>query len=696
MEKYFLFRKSLVALLWISLGLLPRVASAQDIKIGSSTIDISKDYPDLLGDGKVSYSSVDKVLLLKDAKIQGEVVVNKVKGLTIKVEGESQIKSSKTALSLMGGSEVVLTGAHLEIVGNNNAVLVDMQGKLLLKEVTLIAQGSKAGMAGSMGFMGETIEIENSNVTVEGTAYYALGDLQTFTTKDVTITEPEGGVWNPANSRYCDSNGKVAKKVVMKAENQGTQADAKISFGQQVVDLTQSSNDLLGDGKVQYNKEEKQFTLQGYSATTPITIEEARGFSFVLRGNNFIETPHSALIIDKNSDITISGEGDLTTVSQTAAAIYIDNFSRLSFADTKISVKGEIGIGGPTGKEKGSIVIDSAQLTIMAEDFALGNLASFSLLHAKIAQPLEAYWNHEKCQLVDTNGEAVKHLVIETRSDNEGKNLGMLAIGSVYLDLNKSNKDVLGNGQVSYDAERRTLTLNHATIEAEQNALYMQEAGDLTINVVGDCSILSRKKSAIMLFCDSHLTITGSGKLSIQSPENCGIYLLYSNLLTIENADVKINGRWAIAGINGQSGEKVELINTRLYANGWQTGISSLAEITLQDTELVSPKGALWDDAERSYMYQGERVKELTFKRKDDPNTATEDISIEQIVTLTGSSIQVQGQVGDVVRLYNSEGRLLQGATITGSDPLFIDITDLLSGVYIVGINKSYTKVVVR
>lgn len=696
MKKHSLFRKTLATLLWMALGLLPRVANAQNIKIGSNTIDVSKDYPDLLGDGKVSYSSLEKTLLLKDAKIQGEVVINKVKGLTIKAEGEIRIESSKTALSLMGGSEVTLTGNRLEIIGNNNAVLVDMQGKLVLKEVTLTARGAKAGMAGSMGFMGETIEIENSNVTIEGTAYYALGDLQTFTTKDIIITEPEGGVWNPANSRYCDSNGKVAKKVVMQAENQGTQAHPKISFGLQIADLSQSSDDLLGDGKVQYNKEEKQFTLRGYTATTPISIEEARGYSFILQGNNFIETPHSALIIDKNSDIIISGEGELTTISQEDAAIYIDNFSRLSFADTKISVKGKIGIGGPMGKEKGSIAIDSAQLTIMAEDFALGNLASFTLLHAKIAQPVEAYWNHEKCQLVDTNGKAVKHLVIETRSDNEGKNLGMLAIGSIYLDLNKSNKDVLGNGQVSYDAERHTLTLNHATIETEQNALYMQEAGDLIINVVGDCTILSRKKSAIMLFYDSHLTITGSGKLSIQSPENCGIYLLYSNLLTIKDAEVKINGRWAIAGINGQSGEKVELINTRLHANGWQTGISSLAEITLQDTQLVSPKDALWDDVERSYMHQGERVKELIFKRKDDPDTAVEEISVDPAITLTDYSIRVQGQVGDVARLYNSAGRLLQSSTITSSDPLLISLTELPSGVYIVSINKSYSKVVVR
>ncbi len=696
MKKTHYLKTTLAAVMLTVASFSPVISMAQSIKIGNTKIDATKDYADVLGDGKVSYTHADNTLSLKGAEIKHEMTIDNVKGLILKVEGLNSIESSKTGLNLTNGSEITITGDNLKITSSKgHAILVDMQCKLCINNVTLTATGTQTGMSGSVGFMDETVEIDNATVTAEGVSYFAIGDLQSFTAKNVTIVEPEGGAWNPANSRYCDSSNKIAKKVVMQADNHGPQMTTKIAFGQQVVNLTQSSNDVLGDGKVKYDKDEKQFTLDSYTATASIVVEEARGYSFVLKGNNFIETMKPAIVVDKNSDIAFKGDGKLTAVSKDTAAIYIDHFSKLTFADTKISVKGKTGICGANSKTGESLVVDSANVTIMAEDYALANLASFTLLHAKIAKPEEAYWNHDQHKLVDADGNAVKHLVIESRSDNEEKNLGMLAIGNVYLDLNKSKKDVLGDGKVSYDAERHTLTLNNATIETEQNAMYMQEAGDLIIEVVGDCEIKSNKKTAIMLFYDSHVTITGSGKLTINSPENCGIYLLYSNLLTIKNVNMEINGRWAIAGLNGQSGETVELINTKLNANGWQSGISSLEKITLTQTKLISPTGATWNETERCYMHEGQRVKNLIFDRQDEPS-AVNGMGHSKKITITSNGAIVRGMPGQIVQIYSKDGRMVHCFSLPTDGTCHIDLTDLCPDLYIIVLNETHAKIIIK
>lgn len=696
-KKLFTLSAVKAAILLLLVFSYQQVSGAQTISIGTVRIDATKDNADVLGNGTVSYEAANLFLKLKGASIEGSIVINGVKDLTLQVEGENSVVSTKAALEVTNNSQVTVTGDRLSLTSSkNSAAMVDMQCKLTLKEVSVVATGSFAALAGSTGFMGEVLEIDNTNLTAQGTAY-AIGDLQIFSATNVKVIEPADGAWNPANSRYCDGNQKVATKVVFKADKQNVQPQPLIRIGEEELNLKISNDDILGDGKLTYSSKTKEITFNEYSGNLPIKVERAQGYSFVFKGNNYIETPAETFAIDQSSDITLKGEGELTLVSKEATAVSIGELSKLLVSDLKLSVKGKKGISGVDSKKGEALVVDSAAVTIMAEDYALANVSSFSLLHARIVKPVEAYWNYDTHQLVDVEGHPVTHLVIETKSDNEGKNLGMLAIGSTYLDLNKTYRDILGDGKVSYDAERHTLTLDNAAISFEQNALYMQEANDLIIKVVGDCQITSSKKAAIMMFYDSKLTITGPGKLTINSPENCGIYLLYRNDLLIKEADVTINGRWAIAGLNGSSGEKVELDNTRLSAKGWESGISSLEEITLTQTKLSSPENAVWDKQERCYMVGKERVKELLFL-PEKPANSNESIGGELLpkILLDGDKMIIQGEPNVSVALYNMEGRMMLCHTMTNRGVCEVQTEGLQAGVYLIQIGSRSVKILLK
>lgn len=632
--------------------------AAGSLVIGSKTINLTQDNADVMGDGKVNYTASSKTLTLNGASLTSGIAAKGVQGLTVKLVGENTITVAKSAIDINNGTTITLTGAGSLTATSTggNAVMVQANSSLTIQETSMKVKGKTMAFSGLVGFMGETLIIDNAKVEAEAGNCVAA-DLQTFTLQNVKIIEPKGGAWNPGNNRFCDSAGKMATRMVLEA-NSGQEEVASISFGNQKVNLANSNSNVLGDGKVSYDATAKQFTLNNASLTAGINIEGAKGYTFVMQGTNNIATSGQAIKLDKGSDITITGNGQLQAVSSGDTAISINNFSKLTLIDTKVSVKGKIGISGTDGKHGETLMIDSTALTIMADNYALGNLAAYSLLHAKIVKPVEAYWSYDKHQVVDVDGKAVTHLVIESKSDNEGKKLGMLAIGDTYIELNKSKKDVLGDGTVSYDAERRTLTLNNANIVTEQNSFYMQEASDLTINVVGNCNITSTKKTAMVLFYDSHVTITGSGTLNISSPENTGIYLLYKNDLIFKDIDVNVSGLWAIAGINGTSEEHLEIVNANVEATGSAEAINSVQEVVLKQAHLAQPQNAVWSDQEHRFLLDGQKVKHLKFAKGE--NTAVSHINSQagMQVALNHGVASITAPAGTQVSIYTIDGRL--------------------------------------
>ena len=179
-KKLFTLSAVKAAILLLLVFSYQQVSSAQTISIGTVRIDATKDNADVLGNGTVSYEAANLLLKLKGASIEGSIVINGVKGLTLQVEGDNSVVSTKAALEVTNNSQVTVTGDRLSLTSSkNSAAMVDMQCKLTLKEVSVVATGSFAALAGSTGFMGEVLEIDNTNLTAQGTAY-AIGDLQIF------------------------------------------------------------------------------------------------------------------------------------------------------------------------------------------------------------------------------------------------------------------------------------------------------------------------------------------------------------------------------------------------------------------------------------------------------------------------------------------------------------------------------------
>ncbi|SJZ83030.1 hypothetical protein SAMN02745171_01242 [Porphyromonas circumdentaria] len=148
------------------------------------------------------------------------------------------------------------------------------------------------------------------------------------------------------------------------------------------------------------------------------------------------------------------------------------------------------------------------------------------------------------------------------------------------------------SGTVEYDPDTKTLTLEDATIEIEDDRICIKsQEENLTIVVKGTCN-LSTVKAALSL--RENTTITGGGRLSVASADNCGIFLIRTPL-TIDGCRVEAKGEWGIAGKDGENGEHLTIKNATVTAEGISGSICDLASLTLEGCKITEPAGAAFN-----------------------------------------------------------------------------------------------------
>ena len=173
-----------------------------------------------------------------------------------------------------------------------------------------------------------------------------------------------------------------------------------------------------------------------------------------------------------------------------------------------------------------------------------------------------------------------------------------------YLDLTEINGV---SGKVYFDPNTRTLTLDNATIEAnDYNAILNETCDYLTIELIGTNTINVTNSAGIYLKEETTIWSNSGGKLSVKSD---GCALLFGGCpLEISNCWLEAEGAWGISANNNVAEEVLTIRNSHVEATGSNGSICDIAGLELDGCSITQPTGAAFDTNKRAVALNGEVV----------------------------------------------------------------------------------------
>ena len=173
-----------------------------------------------------------------------------------------------------------------------------------------------------------------------------------------------------------------------------------------------------------------------------------------------------------------------------------------------------------------------------------------------------------------------------------------------YLDLT----EISGvSGTVYFDPNTRTLTLDNATIEAnDYNAILNETCDYLTIELIGTNTIYVTGAAGINLKEETTIWSNSGGKLSVKSD---GCALLFGGCpLEISNCWLEAEGAWGISARNNVAEEVLTIRNSHVEAKGSTGSICDIANLVLEGCSITQPDGARFSTQNNAVVLNGEMV----------------------------------------------------------------------------------------
>lgn len=156
------------------------------------------------------------------------------------------------------------------------------------------------------------------------------------------------------------------------------------------------------------------------------------------------------------------------------------------------------------------------------------------------------------------------------------------------------------SGRVSYNPDTKTLTLDNATIIVPNEEAAIESTIDnLTIRVIGTCTLTTSGFAPFMTEC-SHTTIIG-GKLKLSGSE-FGLYIMWRASATINNCDIECDGSF---GTNNSNAE-ITINNSNITAKSkrYET-MRGIQKLTLNGCAITYPSGAYYSPELRAVTRDG-------------------------------------------------------------------------------------------
>ena len=163
------------------------------------------------------------------------------------------------------------------------------------------------------------------------------------------------------------------------------------------------------------------------------------------------------------------------------------------------------------------------------------------------------------------------------------------------------------SGTVYFDPNTRTLTLDNATIEANDcNAILNETCDYLTIELIGTNTIDVTGAVGIYLKEETTIWSNSGGKLSVKSD---GCALLFGGCpLEISNCWLEAEGAWGISANNNVAEEVLTIRNSHVEAKGSTGSICDIANLVLEGCSITQPDGAWFSTQNNAVVLNGEMV----------------------------------------------------------------------------------------
>ena len=163
------------------------------------------------------------------------------------------------------------------------------------------------------------------------------------------------------------------------------------------------------------------------------------------------------------------------------------------------------------------------------------------------------------------------------------------------------------SGKVYFDPNTRTLTLDNATIEAnDYNAILNETCDYLLIELIGTNTIYVTGAAGIKLKEETTIWSNSGGKLSVKS-DACA--LLFGGCpLEISNCWLEAEGAWGISANNNVAEEVLTIRNSHVEAKGSTGSICDIANLVLEGCSITQPDGAWFSTQNNAVVLNGEMV----------------------------------------------------------------------------------------
>ena len=163
------------------------------------------------------------------------------------------------------------------------------------------------------------------------------------------------------------------------------------------------------------------------------------------------------------------------------------------------------------------------------------------------------------------------------------------------------------SGKVYFDPNTRTLTLENATIEAnDYNAILNETCDYLSIELIGTNNIYVTGAAGINLKEETTIWSHSGAKLTIKN-DRCAV-LFEGCPLEIVNCWLEAEGAWGISADDNVAEEVLKIRNSHVEAKGSTGSICDIANLVLDYCSIIQPDGARFSTQNNAVVLNGEMV----------------------------------------------------------------------------------------
>lgn len=596
--------------------------SAADYQVwvkGTQVTDANKN--DILGDGKVYYSSSQKYLVFADGTdiTSSSHILSANQDLQIIIGGKVRLNvtENNSPLRLSGGYKYIInrfsstTKASLDLQGTGSCVYLPDGGTLIVNCIDLNVKAGMfeaiycGGTAGELSFQGVNATLTNNS------SYPIFGNFSSMNFDRCSVTTPSNATFS-SSSKTLVANGNTVKGTVeIAATDYGiTVAGTKVTG--------QNSNSIAGSSKITFTPSTNTLNLNNATVNGSIMFKCNKAATLSLKGNNIVNGGAANGIYVSYYPLTIAGADanaslDVSQTNSSYKAINLYNAGTLTIKNCEVTATGAaMAIGGtgsnPTINVENAKVVASITGSASATQGAIVNISGINYkdCYAESASHDDMTYNSTLNGIQGTRNS----LLAQTVTINRGTGYNIWCMGkrvsSNYLNLS-------GDGHVQYNAANNRIMMvaanvNHTAstpfISSYEDGLEILVSGYNTIKT-GNYGIVCGAPTTVYS-ADSNLG--GSGALDITSNGNYAFNAVSD--LTFENVTVYAKGKTTAIHDN-RGAYKLFIKNSVMNLTGGESAISAFADVVFDGVGVIDPVSAVWDKSQKTFTDAGAPCKDL-------------------------------------------------------------------------------------